>query len=76
LFQLFETSAKEDSQANHVESIFMTLAHKLKNSRPMMPVHMSRWDDDSRNQSNDDETVRIGNRSAVHELVENDACSC
>lgn len=37
---LFETSAKDESKANHVEAIFMTLAHKLKNAKPMMPVHM------------------------------------
>lgn len=24
----------------------MTLAHKLKNSRPMMPVQMSQWDNE------------------------------
>ena len=34
---LFETSAKDDDEADHVEAIFMTLAHKLKNSKPMMP---------------------------------------
>jgi len=34
--QLFETSAKDDSHANHIESIFITLAHKLKASKPMM----------------------------------------
>ena len=34
---LFETSAKDDARSDHVEAIFMTLAHKLKNSRPMMP---------------------------------------
>ncbi|KAL5012823.1 hypothetical protein ScPMuIL_011374 [Solemya velum] len=38
---LFETSAKDDGRANHVDAIFMTLAHKLKNSKPMMPVHMA-----------------------------------
>ena len=27
---LFETSAKDDSKADHVESIFLTLAHKVK----------------------------------------------
>lgn len=32
---LFETSAKDNSKADHVESIFMTLAHKLHNSKPM-----------------------------------------
>jgi Ras-related protein Rab-33B len=38
---LFETSAKDDTRANHVEAIFMTIAHKLKNSRPMMPAHLA-----------------------------------
>lgn len=40
---LFETSAKDDNKANHVEAIFMTLAHKLKNSKPMMPVYLSQY---------------------------------
>ena len=34
---LFETSAKDDSHADHVNAIFLTLAHKLKNHKPMMP---------------------------------------
>ncbi|XP_005102208.1 putative Ras-related protein Rab-33 [Aplysia californica] len=38
---LFETSAKDDDKANHVDAIFMTVSHKLKNAKPMMPVHMS-----------------------------------
>jgi len=40
---LFETSAKDDEKANHVDAIFMTLAHKLKNSKPMMPVYLSQY---------------------------------
>ncbi|KAL4230868.1 Ras-related protein Rab-33B [Mactra antiquata] len=40
---LFETSAKDDEKANHVDAIFMTLAHKLKNSKPMMPLHLSQY---------------------------------
>ncbi|ESO06851.1 hypothetical protein HELRODRAFT_77097 [Helobdella robusta] len=32
---LFETSAKDNSKADHVESIFLTLAHKLHSSKPM-----------------------------------------
>lgn len=32
---LFETSALSDSEADHVESIFMTLVHKLKHSKAM-----------------------------------------
>lgn len=39
---LFETSAKDDSESNHVDAIFLTLAHKLKNSKPMMPSSHSR----------------------------------
>ena len=38
---LFETSAKDDKQMDHVESIFMTLAHKLKSSKHMMPPDMA-----------------------------------
>lgn len=33
---LFETSAKDEEKANHIDAIFLTLAHKLKNSKPMM----------------------------------------
>ncbi|XP_022900043.1 ras-related protein Rab-33B-like [Onthophagus taurus] len=32
----FETSANADSQADHIEAIFITLGHKLKNKKPMM----------------------------------------
>lgn len=32
---LFETSALADSEADHVEAIFMTLVHKLRHSKPM-----------------------------------------
>lgn len=31
----FETSALADSEADHVESIFMTLVHKLRHSKAM-----------------------------------------
>lgn len=44
---LFETSAKDDEKANHVEAIFMTLAHKLKNSKPMMPSYIPRFTSES-----------------------------
>lgn len=37
---LFETSAKDNTESDHIESIFMTLAHKLKNSKPMMSANM------------------------------------
>lgn len=43
---LFETSAKDDSEADHVEAIFMTLAHKLKNCKPLMPPIHARINDD------------------------------
>ena len=33
---LFETSAKDDSHADHVEGIFLTLAHKLLAGKPLI----------------------------------------
>ena len=33
---LFETSAREDSQMDNVDAIFITLAHKLKDSKPFI----------------------------------------
>lgn len=39
---LFETSARDDSEADHVDAIFMTLAHKLKSSKPMMTSSLPR----------------------------------
>lgn len=33
---LFETSAKADEHQDHVNSIFMLIAHKLKHSKPLM----------------------------------------
>ena len=38
---LFETSAREDSQMDNVDAIFITLAHKLKDSRPFISRHAS-----------------------------------
>lgn len=35
---LFETSAWDETECDNVEAIFLTLAHKLKNHRPMMPL--------------------------------------
>lgn len=38
---LFETSAREDSQMDNVDAIFITLAHKLKDSKPFISRHTS-----------------------------------
>ncbi|CAL1279072.1 unnamed protein product [Larinioides sclopetarius] len=38
---LFETSATDDNEADHVDAIFMTLAHKLKSHKPMMQSSLS-----------------------------------
>jgi Ras-related protein Rab-33B len=35
---LFETSARLDSQCDNIEAIFLTLAHKLKNHKPFLPI--------------------------------------
>ncbi|KAH9496036.1 Ras- protein Rab-33B [Bulinus truncatus] len=74
---LFETSAKDDDRANHVDAIFMTVAHKLKNAKPMMPVHISTF--------NNRETVHLrdspqhrGLQSAINPAAvdERSECGC
>ena len=76
---LFETSAKDDEKANHVDAIFMTLAHKLKNSKPMMPVHLA--DYGSGNQNNEvvhihDSPERRGLRRAGSDEGNKEECAC
>lgn len=62
VFQLFETSARLDSQCDNVEAIFLTLAHKLKYSKPFM-----------RRTNN---TVTINVQNSVEERQANDSWSC
>ncbi|KAL3880686.1 hypothetical protein ACJMK2_032907 [Sinanodonta woodiana] len=64
---LFETSAKDDEKANHVDAIFMTLAHKLKNAKPMMPPYLTV-------QLGDNAQRRGLERASTEER--NDSCSC
>ena len=42
----------------------------------MMPVHMSKWDEEGHSRSVDGQTVRIGGPTAASKLAENDNCSC
>ncbi|KAL3265905.1 hypothetical protein HHI36_010095 [Cryptolaemus montrouzieri] len=48
---LFETSAQLDSQYDNVESIFLTLAHKLKNQKPFLPPRLEHAENKTTNQS-------------------------
>ena len=43
--QLFETSAKAESECDHVESIFLTLAHKLRQNQLMKLPALGAQDD-------------------------------
>jgi hypothetical protein len=56
----------------------MTLAHKLKNSRPMMPVHMSQWqkDNDADNIPFGEEisNVRLRTGLICQPTTSNDSC--
>ncbi|XP_003745171.1 putative Ras-related protein Rab-33 [Galendromus occidentalis] len=58
---LFETSAADDSRSDHVEGIFLTLAHKLKNSKPMMSPSSSSW----RSSSSEDRSREVGLKIAL-----------
>lgn len=67
---LFETSAKDDEKANHVDAIFMTLAHKLKNSKPMMPTYGSRFG----SPAHGSKVISVRTESSTDE--QSDRCSC
>lgn len=40
-FPLFETSAKDPAEKEHVDAIFLTLAYKLKNHKPLKLKQLS-----------------------------------
>ena len=71
---VFETSAKDDGEMDHVEAIFMTLAHKLKTAKPLMPPQshggISYNADRSKVLSIDKEKSSRSNKA------EKDSCSC
>lgn len=73
LFQLFETSAKDDSDCDHVEAIFMTLAHKLKASKPMMPINPSHFPPEDICRA---EIMSIGRERNGVEVKDSDSCFC
>ncbi len=55
---LFETSAKDDSRQDNVEAIFMTIAFKLKNSKPFcIPNNLKKANVQSINTSDTDENI-------------------
>lgn len=68
---LFETSAKDDARADHVESIFLTLAHKLKSARPMM------WPSDQQQEEREyrDGAVHLGRTTPTVGDYDNN-CAC
>ncbi|KAH9373692.1 hypothetical protein HPB48_018663 [Haemaphysalis longicornis] len=66
---LFETSAMDESESDHIEAIFMTLAHKLKNSKPMMtPSH---WQADERSRA-----VMLRHASERSSAHSESSCAC
>lgn len=59
---LFETSARLDSECDNVEAIFLTVAHKLRSSRPFMPP---------------EQTTRLHKSGASYQQQDAEAgCSC
>ncbi|CAI4226629.1 unnamed protein product [Auanema sp. JU1783] len=60
---LFETSAKADSETDHVESIFLTLLHKLQQSKPM---HVQSQDEREATQ-NDKLVLKATERAALED---------
>lgn len=72
-FQLFETSAKNDNDCDHVEAIFMTLAHKLKASKPMMPIDPTQFPPEDIHRA---EVMSIGRERNGVEVQNTSSCYC
>ncbi|KAK8736703.1 hypothetical protein OTU49_004604 [Cherax quadricarinatus] len=70
---LFETSAKDDSDCDHVEAIFMTLAHKLKASKPMMPISPTQFPVDDIHRA---EVASVGRERNGVAVDDSGACFC
>ncbi|XP_064104086.1 putative Ras-related protein Rab-33 [Macrobrachium nipponense] len=70
---LFETSAKDDCDCDHVEAIFLTLAHKLKASKPMMPIDPSQFLPEDLHRA---EVVSIGRERNGMEVESSSSCYC
>ncbi|GFW70563.1 ras-related protein Rab-33B [Trichonephila clavipes] len=66
---LFETAATDDNEADHVDAIFMTLAHKLKSHRPMM-VNSS-----SPSYANSSALIKL-EKADEGKKIESSCCSC
>lgn len=70
---LFETSAKDDTDCDHVDAIFLTIAHKLKNSKPMMPPAWARYGNLPAPTQN---VITVGQLEESKETAEKDSCGC
>ncbi|XP_023238921.1 putative Ras-related protein Rab-33 [Centruroides vittatus] len=77
---LFETSAKDESETDHVEAIFLTLAHKLKNAKPMMqPILQRQLTDENRRSRVITVRSKENSTSSKYTSLENDSeslCAC
>ncbi|CAL4065057.1 unnamed protein product, partial [Meganyctiphanes norvegica] len=70
---LFETSAKDDSDCDHVEAIFMTLAHKLKAAKPMMPINPIAFPPEEMHRA---QVVSIDRVRNGEDVEQNSSCYC
>ncbi len=68
---LFETSAKMDSESDHVEAIFMTLVHKLKNCKA---IHVQSQEERASAASGERKILRVGEQGTEPE--ESGGCGC
>lgn len=72
-FQLFETSAKDDSDCDHVEAIFLTLAHKLKAAKSMSLTSPSQFPPDHIHRA---VVESVGRERNGMEVNDSESCYC
>lgn len=70
---LFETSAKDDSDCDHVEAIFLTLAHKLKAAKSMTLTSPSQFPPDHIHRA---VVESVGRERNGMEVNDSESCYC
>ena len=70
---LFETSAKADEKCDHVEAIFLTLAHKINANKLLFK---SRDGNDANQSQGDQDVVKVDASNANNQEDDNGGSCC
>ncbi|XP_077983872.1 putative Ras-related protein Rab-33 [Glandiceps talaboti] len=73
---LFETSAKDDGETDHVSAIFMTMAHKLKTHKPLMSPYNQGLPPYGSEEMKRAKVISVGREHGRHQKHGDGLCAC